>query len=342
MSKIPLMGYCQTARHRILIPAFPGSNPGSPIAHWKLNIDGWHDIIIILQMMGVNMKNKDLLKVRLRGGFSDRNNIKTENTDIQYKSLDDRTRIGIINVIDVFEKNLYAWSGTTDVQNFLIRLLRNVFCMEATTCKSYDVGKVFDLVKTTIREDDYDCVFTVIEYLNTDLRQLPYIRLSLSNFLNVLFEKEYVGYRFVGDIIVPITDENEIKAINESVQSPYDVVNGHMSKSIALLSDREKPDYENSIKESISAVEALCEIFTGIKGKEASLGKMLKKIEDDGAVIHSAMKSAFNILYGYTSDAKGIRHAGDIGGPSSTFEEAKFMLVSCSAFINYLIGITAK
>lgn len=53
------------------------------------------------------------------------------------------------------------------------------------------------------------------------------------------------------------------------------------------------------------------------------------------------MKSAFEKLYGYTSDANGIRHAGNIGGNSSTFEEAKFMLVSCSAFINYLIGVLA-
>ena len=68
---------------------------------------------------------------------------------------------------------------------------------------------------------------------------------------------------------------------------------------------------------------------------------MLKKIEENGVMIHSGLKSAFIILYGYTSDANGIRHAGDIGGASSTFEEAKFMLVSCSAFINYLIGICA-
>ena len=45
------------------------------------------------------------------------------------------------------------------------------------------------------------------------------------------------------------------------------------------------------------------------------------------------------LLYGFTNDANGIRHAGDIGGPSSTFEEAKYMLVSCSAFVNYLIAI---
>ena len=68
---------------------------------------------------------------------------------------------------------------------------------------------------------------------------------------------------------------------------------------------------------------------------------MLKKLERNGVEIHGGLKSAFNTLYGYTSDANGIRHAGNIGGPSSTFEEAKFMLVSCSAFINYLIAVSA-
>ena len=61
-------------------------------------------------------------------------------------------------------------------------------------------------------------------------------------------------------------------------------------------------------------------------------------MEENGVEIHKGLKSAFNILYGYTSDAKGIRHAGDIGGPSATFEEAKFMLVACCAFVNYLIS----
>lgn len=57
--------------------------------------------------------------------------------------------------------------------------------------------------------------------------------------------------------------------------------------------------------------------------------------------IDSRRRCSVNSLYGYISDANGIRHAGNIGGPSSTFEEAKFMLVSCSAFVNYLIAVSA-
>jgi len=179
-----------------------------------------------------------------------------------------------------------------------------------------------------------------VMYYNTCFEQYP-IK-SMYQAANDFFRDEYIGYRFVDDIIVPISDEYEVAEVNQALENPYSPVYEHISKANKLLADRSKPDYENSIKESISAVEALCEILTGITGKEASLGKMLKKLEDNGVVIHAGLKSAFNMLYGYTSDANGIRHAGDIGGPSSTFEEAKFMLVSCSAFVNYLIAVSAK
>ena len=39
-----------------------------------------------------------MLEVRFRGGFSDRNGIKPENTEIQLKSLDERTRIFLANL----------------------------------------------------------------------------------------------------------------------------------------------------------------------------------------------------------------------------------------------------
>lgn len=164
---------------------------------------------------------------------------------------------------------------------------------------------------------------------------------SIYEEVNFILRREFIGYRFVDEQLTPISDELEVGEINQALGNPYSSVYEHLSKANKLIADRNAPDYENSIKESISSVEALCEILTGITGKEASLGKMLKKLEEKGIEIHSGLKAAFNSLYGYTSDANGIRHAGNIGGPSSTFEEAKFMLVSCSAFVNYLIAVSA-
>lgn len=151
-------------------------------------------------------------------------------------------------------------------------------------------------------------------------------------YYNIVFQKEYVGYRFVKGQIVQITDDIEISEIERVSDVQIDIVHEHINKAIGYLSDRKSPDYENSIKESISAVEAMCVSIVG----KGTLGSALKQLEKNGVSIHPSLKLAFEKLYGYTSDAKGIRHAGDIGGPNSTFEEAKFMLVSCCAFINYL------
>ena len=44
------------------------------------------------------------------------------------------------------------------------------------------------------------------------------------------------------------------------------------------MTDRKTPNYRNSIKESISAVEALCKIIT--ENEKATLGKALKIIDN--------------------------------------------------------------
>jgi hypothetical protein len=104
-----------------------------------------------------------------------------------------------------------------------------------------------------------------------------------------------------------------------------------MNRSLELLSDRQNPDYRNSIKESISAVESLAATTLGQKG---TLGQLIKKLEREIG-LHPALQSAFSSLYGYTSGAGGIRHA-ILDSKQITFEDAKFFLVVCSAFVNFV------
>ena len=61
----------------------------------------------------------------------------------------------------------------------------------------------------------------------------------------------------------------------------------------------------------------------------------MKKLEDCGIKLHSAFRGALEKMYGYTSDARGIRHALR-EEPTLDSDDARFMLVSCSAFVNYL------
>lgn len=71
-------------------------------------------------------------------------------------------------------------------------------------------------------------------------------------------------------------------------------------------------------------------------GKKATLGNTLRMLESKGIKLHKVLQSAMSGLYGYTFDEGGIRHGSiDFAGASS--EDAKYMLLSCSAFVNYLI-----
>ncbi|WP_372526833.1 hypothetical protein [Piscinibacter sp.] len=47
------------------------------------------------------------------------------------------------------------------------------------------------------------------------------------------------------------------------------------------------------------------------------------------------MKDGFVKLYGYTSDEQGIRHAM-LDEPDLHAADARFFLLSCTSFVNYL------
>ena len=152
--------------------------------------------------------------------------------------------------------------------------------------------------------------------------------------INSSFKRLNYAYRVVADQVVEITDDEEIKTIEQALTQTT-TVQTHLSEALKHLSDRPTPDYRNSIKESISAVEALCREITG----ETKLGSALNAMEKKGVVIPTYLKSGFEKLYVYTNDARtGIRHAQMDDSEAPQYDEAKFMLVACSAFINYIQG----
>ena len=67
---------------------------------------------------------------------------------------------------------------------------------------------------------------------------------------------------------------------------------------------------------------------------KATLGDAIKKLEKDNS-FHPAFISALDKLYGYSSGVSGIRHSL-LDSDTVDFADAKFMLVACSAFVNYV------
>ena len=287
--------------------------------------------------------------VQLRGTFSERNNLSLQNQILQTTDLDYRTRYKIFDriksIIHYFSSMDSNYKRYETLSRFYNSLLREVYLKEIDyTIEHYNDDYFFEnYFKPTIFKDEYYKIFDVLEFTCSELSYLfdDYISMDEKNFLyeifNNLFEEEKVGYRFLNKIIIPTTDENELKSLEETANSKFISINKHIKKAIQLFSDRNNPDFDNSIKESISAVEAVCKIIT--KSEKATLGEALNAIQKTDSPIPTPLKNAFSAIYGYTSDGKnGIRHSGGLFEKDSSFEEAKYMLISCSAFINYLIS----
>jgi len=186
------------------------------------------------------------------------------------------------------------------------------------------------------QRDPWFEVYNFIEFIFLLMARRPDKRITLTTNLNFILERERSGYRVVADIITPITNETELSEIAKisSPSDPFSATSTHIRQSLKLYSDRENPDYRNSVKEAVSAIEATAKVIVG--DPKATLGKALAKIEEDHQ-LHGAFKEGVSKLYGWTSDASGIRHAlSDVDKIDEA--DARFMLVSCSAFCNYLIS----
>jgi AbiJ N-terminal domain 4 len=268
--------------------------------------------------------------------FSERIGKTPVRTQLQVGSMDDALKTRLWNQISIdFFKPLNNYS--TQTQNLCRAIWVDFFNrpMDEVMVENSHISEwgFLQNVKTWYWETDWFRIYDFIEYL-AELSEEE-IDIGFVHSCNLIFKNEVSGYRFIEDKIVQVNSEEEIQEIEEALTqtNKWNSVNTHLRLALEMVSDRKNPDYRNSIKESISAVESLCKIITNDDG--ITLGKALILI-DDKFPMHTALKKAFVALYGYASDESGIRHSLDESGVNIRFEEAKFMLVACSAFINYL------
>lgn len=285
------------------------------------------------------------IEIYKKGGFSERKGLKEFSNIVQTDSLNKRTRNKIYSAFEKEFINLSerAYERSADYnERFVYYLYTEVFSLvEDDIPEGYNDKYDYEEVLTTIRNifssyeynevfDFVESIFSAFDYAEIDKRFSPLeTKKYFIKSIEKVFKEENVNYRVINDLITDIVSETEINSINEALTKGKNVTQNHISKALELLYKNQ--DYDNSIKESISAVESECQIVTG--NDKATLGDALKKLP---TTVHKSLIEAFKKIYGYTSDANGIRHANGIGEGDSTFEEAKYMLISCSAFVNYL------
>jgi AbiJ N-terminal domain 4 len=262
--------------------------------------------------------------------FSQRTGLTPVQKAIQIDSMDDALRNGLWNVL-----HEHVWQPLRERlhlrespgQRLVIWIWTEHLCQTVDSLPA-NTREIVNVFRHLFFAFEWNQVYDLIDFVAKRLRDPYTVR------CNRVLDQNNSAYRFVGNQLAPITSHQEVTSIEEasSLSDEYNPVSDHLKSALEKLSDRTSPDCRNSIKESISAVEAMCQIITGAK---ATLGQAVKKLKDKGVEIHPAFEVALEKMYGYTSDAQGIRHAL-LDESTLNSADALFILVSCSAFVNYL------
>ena len=275
--------------------------------------------------------------------FSQRKGLKPVKSLIQKDSIDNVLRYSLWDAFHLclWEKIVYRTFECSLKESNLLYLFQRYwhrYFNRPLDNLPPDFDKAHKIVRTYFFECSWNEVYDFIEFTANSAPEE--LKEEFISFCNNVLERELSAYRFVNKQIVEITSDEEILSIEEAISNTSKIkgVQAHLKTALILLADRKAPNFRNSIKESISAVEAISQVLTG--NAKATLGAALKTLEET-TTMHPALKKSLLSLYGYTSDEGGIRHAM-LEEPKLTFNDAKFMLVSCTAFTNYLISKSAE
>jgi hypothetical protein len=277
--------------------------------------------------------------------FSQRKGLKPIRETFQQNSMDNDLRIGLWNAsFEIYWESVirdvaYQSHDSYQDNRFFLRSLWSYFYKKPLDEMPTIGQKFMQHVRQDFFNSPWNEVYDLLEAFvicyDDDSVNSRFI-----DYCNLVLEKELSVYRFVGNQIVEITSESEIETIENALANSLGLVRLHLQQALEHFADRKSPDYRNSIKESISAVESICKQIAN--NPKATLGQALSEIERQQKIAtHGSLIEGFKKLYSYTSDANGIRHAL-MDEPNLGAEDAKFMLVSCSAFINYLIEKAQK
>lgn len=270
--------------------------------------------------------------------FSQRIGIKQINLELQRDSMDDRLKNGLWNCIYMFYFfEVYKIVSSGDPRTTLLTRVWIDFYGNKLDERP-QLQDLVKFIKINFDKSDFHEVYDLIEFLQKNFESRTSESMEKNDDFrkacNIQLQKNLSAYRFVNSEIAPITAIEEIESVEMvlKLNSRFKGAKTHIESALKYFSNREAPDYRNLIKESISAVESFCRVVTN--NNDVTLGDALKEIGKT-YTIHKALINAYNSLYGYTSDKDGIRHAMT-EDPDLKAEDAWFLMVSCSAFINYL------
>ncbi|PJD98436.1 MAG: hypothetical protein CK427_17105 [Leptospira sp.] len=268
--------------------------------------------------------------------FSQREGLKKPRTEIQLHDMDLKLRNGIWNAISLIYFSEINPNHSNHLPNyerlytFFIEFYKDFLIKPIEELNLYWKNNLENF-KSFYSTLSWNEVYDLVEFF---LDNFPdrHLNETFTIECNRILTREVSGYRIIKNKVSSIITDIEIEAVTTSLENRFHPVREHINQAFLLFSNRVNPDYRNSIKESISSIESLSKLI--LKNEKTTLTDALTELSKK-MTIHPAFKIALEKMYGYTSDANGIRHAL-LDESNLRAEDARYFLVICSAFVNYI------
>lgn len=222
-------------------------------------------------------------------------------------------RIGVTKIPDVLQTSDLSDALRNSLWNLLLRTIFNVSVSNHSSVTRFLAEHFFKIAVDTLPEHNvqqvkwlrslyYDKkmswwqIYNLFEFLANNCGQgktcywINPITFRIE--ANKVLESEMSAYRFVEGVLAPLSSEEEItsvkNAIREADTRSFAGTRQHLISAVGLMSQKPDPDYRNSIKESISALESLSKQITG--ESDGGLDKALSKL-DKAVGFHAAFKA---------------------------------------------------
>ena len=230
--------------------------------------------------------------------FSERMGLSGHIQTIQIEEMNDALRNSLWNFLhSLYESQHDYWMPVAKwVAQFFLKVPVDELPHRDYRCRDWLKDHFYRLTWYEV----YDFIEFIVDHHESMVRYSQYRKNKLEEIFNVILERELSGYRFISGVVAPVSSPAEVSeisgAIESTARSGLDGAHEHLQTALMLLGKKPDPDYRNSIKEAISAVESIAKQLSGSssQGLSGTLDALSKNAD-----IYGALKAGFIKLWLY-------------------------------------------
>ena len=203
--------------------------------------------------------------------------------------------------------------------------------------KRFDFCEIIYLKLAYVPDDE------VFHYRNQTPFTLSDAQTYIEKEIQQLFIDEFFAYEFIKGSVIRKGRKHTVETTDQAqyVMSDNRLQNAriHYSKALGFFRDRKQPDYANTVKEAVCAVESAGkDLFP--QAKASTLGDLINwlKNKNNNIAIPPALINTFSSIYALRNSGKEVAH-GSASGGEITAAIAEYILSLSASTIIYLVDL---